>query len=41
LLNALQRFGGYTLATLLAEDAELHQLMLIEERGTPRDDDSS
>jgi len=38
-LRCLERFGGYTLATLLAEDAELFQLMAIEERGRPADGD--
>lgn len=28
--GALQRFGGYTFSTLMAEDAELMRLMEIE-----------
>lgn len=33
LLSTLERFGGYTLETLLAEDARLIQLLNIEHRG--------
>ena len=33
LLKALERFGGYTLSTLLAEDASLIGLLNIEHRG--------
>lgn len=35
LLGLLERFGGYTLQTLLEEDVELLQLLQIEEAGTP------
>jgi len=31
----LERFGGYTLDTLLAEDAELMRLIAIEGLGRP------
>jgi hypothetical protein len=31
----LQRFPGYTLTTLLEEDAELLRLLKIEQLGTP------
>ena len=33
----MERFPGYTLGTLLAEDASLIRLLLIEERGTATD----
>jgi hypothetical protein len=33
LLSILRRFPGYTLTTLLAEDARLLQLLAIEARG--------
>jgi hypothetical protein len=32
----LERFGGYTLGTLLAEDTELLQLVQIEALGRPK-----
>lgn len=35
MLGVLERFSGYTLTTLMKEDAELVQLLAIEERGTP------
>lgn len=39
ILGALERFGGYTLATLLAEDCELMQLVQIEHAGSKRRED--
>lgn len=33
ILGALERFGGYTLETLLAEDARLIGMLNIEARG--------
>lgn len=34
ILGALERFGGYTLTSLLAEDSELLRLLAIENMGT-------
>lgn len=36
----LERFSGYTLGTLLAEDVELLQLVNIEALGRPDDPDA-
>lgn len=36
----LERFGGYTLQTLLDEDAELLQLVQIEEMARPPQDEA-
>ena len=33
ILGILERFGGYTLGSLLAEDARLLQLMRVEQLG--------
>lgn len=35
MLGMLERFSGYTLRTLMEEDAELLQLLQVEEAGTP------
>ena len=35
IVGLLERFPGYTLATLLAEDAALLRLVKITELGTP------
>jgi hypothetical protein len=35
ILGLLQRFPGYTLTSLLQEDAELLRLLKIEQLGTP------
>jgi hypothetical protein len=35
LLGCLERFGGYTLSTLLEEDVELIRLLKIQELGNP------
>jgi hypothetical protein len=37
ILNILESFGGYTLTTLLAEDAELLQLLAIREVASPKE----
>jgi hypothetical protein len=37
ILGALERFGGYTFETLMAEDSELLQLLAIEEMGGSRE----
>jgi len=37
LLGLLERFPGYTLSSLLAEDTELMRLVKIEELGGARD----
>jgi len=37
----LERFPGYTLSSLLAEDTELMRLVTIEQLGTPEEVDGS
>lgn len=39
ILGLLERFPGYTLSTLLAEDAHLLRLLKITELGTPEGGD--
>lgn len=38
LLGLLERFSGYTLGSLLAEDAHLLRLVRIADLGRPRDE---
>jgi len=38
LLGLLERFGGYTLQTLLDEDARLLQLVRIQQLGNPEEE---
>ena len=39
--NLLERFSGYTLQTLLEEDAELLRLVAIEQRGRPPEENAA
>lgn len=36
ILNLLERFGGYTLSSLMEEDVELLRLCTIQAEGTSR-----